>query len=104
MNALLAVIAAGVASYALRYSSILVLTRWRLPPRAERALGYAAPAAVGALLATTLRAQLPALDPAQAGARVLAIGLAAIVVARTKSPSIAMLVALPAVWISAAIF
>jgi branched-subunit amino acid transport protein len=103
MSAFLIVLAAGVACYVIRYASLVVLTRWPLPARAERSLRYVAPASVGALLATTMRADLPALDGPDAFARIVAIFVAAVVVARTQRAFLGVVIGLPVVWLITAI-
>ena len=103
MSAFVVVVIAGVACYVIRYASLVVLTRWPLPARAERSLRYVAPASVGALLATTMRADLPVLDGPDAFARIVAILVAAVVVARTQRAFLGVVVGLPVVWLLTAI-
>jgi branched-subunit amino acid transport protein len=97
------VLVSGAACYALRCSTVLALSRWSMPEPVERALRFVAPASIAALLATTLRADLPGLVTSEAAARAVAIAVAAIVAARTRSATAAVLVGMPAVWITTAI-
>lgn len=98
MSALLVVLAAGVACYALRASTVMLLTHWSLPLPVARALRFVAPASIAALLATTLRAEVTALDAPDMAARAVGLCIAGVVAARTRSATAAIFVGMPAVW------
>ena len=55
------------------------------------------------MLATTMRADLPALDGPDAFARIVAIFVAAAVVARTQRAFLGVVIGLPVVWLITAI-
>jgi branched-subunit amino acid transport protein len=99
MSVFVAVAAAAVASYALKYGAVAALTRWRLPAPVAAALRFVAPASIGALLVVTLRADLPTLDHADVLARAAGLLVAGVAAARTRSATTAVLLGVPTVWI-----
>ena len=79
------VIAAGAATFAMRFSFIALFGRVEIPPTLERALRYVAPAVLAALTV-----------PAVLAPAAIVGGLAAW---RTRSIGAAIVVGLPALWL-----
>ena len=101
MNAFLVVIGAGVVSYLLRVSMLLLASRFGLPVVLVRAARFAVPVAFAALATTALLSH-GAFD-ADTIASGGAIGIAAVAVRRTGSSTAALLAGMPALWILSAI-
>jgi branched-subunit amino acid transport protein len=90
VRALLIVLAAGAATYALRIAMPMVLGRRTAPAWLQRTSPYVLPAAFAAMVATAVS------GPEQ----LLAVGAAAGVAARTRSSVTAIAVGLPALWLA----
>ena len=100
MRAFAIVIAAGLGSYLLRVSMLVVAARGGLPPLIERAARHAVPTAFAALAAGSLASLESGSGGLAAGAAVVA---AAVAVRRTGSPHAALLAGMPTLWAVAAV-
>ena len=102
MKVWLVIAAAGLGSYVLRISMLVVAARAALPPVIERAARFAVPTAFAALAATSwahqVRAGVGALAPTAA------IAVAVVAVRRTGSSHAALLAGLPTLWILSALW
>ena len=101
MTAWIVVIAAGIATFAMRFSFIALFGRVAVPPTLERALRYVAPSVLAAITLPAILAPGGSFDPwnVYVPAAILG-GLAAW---RTKSIGAAIVVGMPALWILQAI-
>jgi branched-subunit amino acid transport protein len=99
MNAWLVILAAGLGSYLLRLSMIIVAVR--LPARLDRAAPLVAPAAFAALAVTGVAGALTV--PHQAVPALLALAVAVLAVVRTGSSSAAVLAGMPTLWLATAL-
>ncbi len=100
MSAWLIVVAVGAGTYFARLSFIGALGRRRLPPVAERALDYVAPAVFAALVFPAVVLREGSVDVAPAtNPRLLAAALAALVAWRSKSVVAVFAVGMGALWI-----
>lgn len=90
-------IAAGVGTFALRASAVVLLGRIALPERVLRAIGHVGPAAVGALIA--LAVAHPA-DGARVAPRVFALAVAALIALRTRSIPLTVATAFGLLWLA----
>jgi branched-subunit amino acid transport protein len=89
-------IAAGVATYALRTVLITLVPAHRLPAALRRGLGHLAPAALAALVATAVvghRGVPVLLVPGPVHAALVALAVAALVAWRTRNPALPVLAA-----------
>ena len=100
MRAFAIVVAAGLASYALRVSMVVLVARGALPSLLERAAGYAVPTAFAALATGSL---LSAAAGPAALAPISAVTAAALAVRRTGSPHVALVAGLPVLWATSAL-
>jgi branched-subunit amino acid transport protein len=100
MNAWIVILAAGSGSYLFRLSMIILTGRITLPPYLERASGLVAPAAFAALAAAGVATACIGLGATQAAAPLAAVAAAVIAVLRTGSSYAAILVGMPALWIT----
>jgi branched-subunit amino acid transport protein len=100
MNVFLVVLAAGIASYLLRVSMLLLASRFGVPVVLESTARFAVPVAFAALATTALvpRLAISGHSVAVAGA----IAVAVIAVRRTGSSSAALLAGMPTLWILSA--
>ena len=103
MNAWIVIVAAGLGSYLLRLSMIMLIGRLTMPPWLERASGLVGPAAFAALAAAGVAAACADLGVTQAAAPLAAVAAAVIAVSRTGSPQAAILVGLPVLWATTAL-
>lgn len=101
MSALVAVIGAGVVSYLLRVSMLVVAERYGLPAVVERAARLAVPAAFAALAAASL-ASHTSWRPEDL-APVVAVGVGVAAARRTGSASMAIAAGMPTSWLLAAL-
>ena len=89
MNVWIAVVAAGIATFALRISLMAVFARVTVPRRVEQVLRLAAPASVAALTALALvGATAPAAGAAAALVPWVALAIAVFVSYHTRSVAI----------------
>ena len=95
MTTWLVVLAAAAASYLLRISMVVALAGRELPARIERNLTFLGPSVMAAIVANSLFVHhgAPGLPTAPTAVGVV---VAAVVVARTRRPTQALLVGLPA--------
>ena len=103
MNTWIVIVAAGLGSYLLRLSMIILTGRFTMPAYLERASGLVGPAAFAALAAAGVAAACRGLGVTQAAAPLAAVAAAVIAVARTGSPQAAILVGMPVLWIATAL-
>jgi branched-subunit amino acid transport protein len=95
----LTILLAGIITYAIRLSFILVFGRWQMPEWLRRALNYVPPAVLTAIIFPELLISDGALAVSFGNARLLA-GLIAILVAwRTKSALITIVIGMAALWL-----
>src|SRR5206468_11727331 len=100
MNTWIVIVAVGLGSYLFRLSMIILTGRITMPPYFERASGLVGAAAFAALAATGVAAACRGLDLTQAAAPLAAVAAAVIAVLRTGSSQAAILVGMPAFWIT----
>jgi branched-subunit amino acid transport protein len=103
MTAWMVIVAAGLASYALRMSMISAPDQVRLPARLEDSAGLVAPAAFAALMVTGLIGTVVAATGSQAVPPVVAVAVAVVAVSLTGRPYAALLAGLPTFWIITAL-
>ena len=96
MNAWIAVLIAGIGSYASRVGMIVVIDRFTLPTWFERVSSYVMPAVFAGLAAASLAA--PLADGTRAAMPVLAGAAATVVVARVRSAAVAVLAGMTVLW------
>ena len=97
MTAFLAILLAGVGTYAMRAVFIVVLARRKFPPLALRVLEYVAPAVMGALVMSML---ITPEGTVVLGAPELGgLGAAALVAAKTRNHIYALVVAMSVFWL-----
>lgn len=100
MSAWLIVVAVGAGTYISRLSFIGAFGSRRLPPVAEQALAYIAPAVFAALVLPAVLLRDASVDVAPAtNPRLLAAALAALVAWRSKSVVAVFAVGMGALWI-----
>lgn len=96
MTVWLVIVAAGLGSYLLRISMLVVAERFGLPPVLERIARLAVPTAFAALAVSSLASRaawnLAFLPP------VLAVAVGVVAVKRTGSPHAAILAGMPTLW------
>lgn len=96
MTVWLVIVVAGVGSYLLRISMLVVAERFGLPPVLERIARLAVPTAFAALAVSSLASRaawnLAFLPP------VLAVAVGVVAVKRTGSPHAAILAGMPTLW------
>jgi branched-subunit amino acid transport protein len=102
MSTWAAVVAAGVGTYLLRISMVVLAARRGVPDWLERVTGHAVPAAFAALATAALGRHVgfEAAALAPLGALVVAV----IVVWRTGSSPTAVLAGMPTLWLLSALF
>jgi branched-subunit amino acid transport protein len=103
MSAWIVIVAAGLGSYLLRLSMIILTGRFTMPAYLERASGLVGPAAFAALAAAGVAAACRGLGVTQAAAPLAAVAAAVIAVVRTRSPQAAILVGMPVLWVTTAL-
>jgi branched-subunit amino acid transport protein len=99
MTTWVVVLAAGVATYAVRISMVVVLQERPVPGWLEPVLALAGPAVLAAIVGAAVAAPNGTVDPPPA-ATVIALGAAAFVVRRTDKPALALAVGLPIAWVA----
>jgi len=101
MSVVLVVVAAGIATYALRVSMLIVAARRGLPAIVDRAARFALPvsfaAAATSQLAEHVGARRGDLAP------MAAVAVAAVVARCTRRPDIALLASMPTLWVLSAL-
>ena len=97
MTMWIVVIAAGVATFSIRFLFIGLLGRYAIPPMLERALRYIAPAVLAALAVPAVLAPGGMVDPWNAFVPAAIVG--GIAAWATKSIGAAIVVGLPALWL-----
>ena len=102
MSPWLVVVLAGVGTYLLRISMLVVAAHAGVPPLIERAPRFAVPIAFGALAATSLTG-LVATTGAAAVPPVLAVAVGVVVASRTGSSRAAIFVGMPTLWLLTAV-
>lgn len=96
MNAWAAVLAAGVASYGLRLGVVVFVARRTLPAWFERVTAYVMPAVMAGLAAIALAG--PVSSEVATAAPVVAGAIATVAVARLRSPAMAVVAGMTALW------
>ncbi len=95
----LTILAAGVITYAIRLSFILVFSRWEIPQWLQRALRFVPPAVLTAIILPELFISSGKLDISLENGRLVA-GLVAILVAwRTKNVILTILSGMVVLWL-----
>lgn len=97
MTAWIVIIAAGVATFAMRFSFIALFGRFSVPANVERALKYVAPSVLAALTLPALLAPGGTFDPWNVFVPAAVLG--GLAAWRTKSIGAAIVVGMPALWI-----
>jgi len=97
MTMWLVVIAAGIATFAMRFSFIGLFGKVGIPVPLERALRYVAPAVLAAITLPAILAPDATFDPWNAFLPAALVG--AVAAWRTKSIGAAIIVGLPALWL-----
>ena len=97
MTAWTVVIAAGLATFAMRLSFIAVFGRFSVPPTMERALKYVAPAVLAAITLPAILAPGGTFDPWNAFVPAAILG--GVAAWRTRSIGAAIVVGMPALWL-----
>jgi branched chain amino acid efflux pump len=103
MNAWTVILAAGLGSYLLRLSMIVLFDRITMPGYLQRASELVAPAAFAAMAAAGIATDCMSLGVARAAAPLAAVAAAIIAVLRTGSPQAAILAGMPALWVATAL-
>jgi branched-subunit amino acid transport protein len=103
MSLWLTILGAGVVTYAIRLSFILMLERMEVPPRARQALRYVPPAVLSAIVFPELLLRDDEFDLSLGNLRLLAGVLAALVAWRTKSVLLSIAAGLGALWVLQAV-
>ncbi|MGI9667795.1 MAG: AzlD domain-containing protein [Acidimicrobiia bacterium] len=91
------VVLAGVATFAMRLSFIALFGKVAIPPNAERALRYIAPAVLAAITVPAVLAPGGVFDPWNAYLPAAIVG--GLAAWRTKSIGAAIVVGLPTLWL-----
>jgi len=99
MNVWLVIIAAGVITYAIRLSFILLFGKMNVPVVIQKALRYVPPAVLSAIVFPELLVQENRLNLSLNNARLIAGVLAALIAWRTKSILLTILVGMAALLI-----
>jgi len=99
MNIWLTFLAAGLVTYAIRLSFILMVGQREVPELLRRALRFVPPAVLTAIIFPELLVSAGELDFSLHNPRLLAGLLAALVAWRTRSPLLTILVGMLALWI-----
>jgi branched-subunit amino acid transport protein len=102
VNAALIVVTAGLGSYALRASMVMVAAHAGVPKVFARVSRYTVPVAFAALAASALAGARPGDHPGPVAA-VVAMTAAVIAVRRFRSPLAALPAGLPVLWIFSAL-
>jgi branched-subunit amino acid transport protein len=98
VNAWIAVLAAGLGSYAFRVGTVLILDRVVIPPWFGRVSAYVMPAVFAGLVAGSLAEPLTRQDAV--AMPVLAGAAATAVVARRRSAALAVAAGMSTLWIT----
>lgn len=97
MTMWIVVIAAGIATFAMRFSFVALFGRIAVPPMLEEALRYVAPAVLAALTVPAVVAPGGTFDPWNVFVPAAVIG--AVAAWRTRSIGASILIGLPALWL-----
>lgn len=97
MSMWVVVVAAGIATFAMRFSFIALFGRVGVPAQLERALRYVAPAVLAAITLPAILAPGGTLDPWNAFVPAAIVG--GLAAWWTKSIGAAIAVGLPALWL-----
>jgi branched-subunit amino acid transport protein len=100
----LTILLAGVITYGIRLSFILVFGRWQIPASLQSALRFVPPAVLTAIIFPELLVANGSPALSLGNARLLAGALAILVAWRTKSAVITILVGMGALWLFQWIF
>lgn len=95
---LIAIVLAGVGSYAMRAVFIVLLADAAFPPLAKRALEYVGPAVMGALVVSMLSSSDGTINIGPA--ELFGLGAAAIVAAKTRNHLMTLLAGMVVFWFS----
>jgi branched-subunit amino acid transport protein len=98
----LVVVLAGIGTYLLRISMLVVAARSGVPAIVERSARFAVPIAFGALAATSLTGLVVASGPA-ALPSLVAVTVGVVVARRTGSSRTALLTGMPTLWLLTAV-
>ena len=98
MSLLLTILAAGVITFATRASFIAAGDRVELPDTVERALRYVAPAAFAAIAAPAMLGGDQFAEFGDDLPRIIAVVIAGVVIARTRSVPLSLLTGMSALW------
>ena len=102
MNTFLAIVLAGIGTYASRALFIVALANQRFPPLALKALEYVAPAVMGALIVSML--STPAGDVLIGAAELSGLSAAALVAWKTRNHIYTLVAAMAVFWVVGAFF
>ena len=97
MTMWIVVVLAGIATFAMRFSFIALFGKFEVPPQAERALKYVAPAVLAAITLPAILAPGGTFDPFNAFVPAAIVG--GLAAWRTRSIGAAIVVGLPALWL-----
>jgi branched chain amino acid efflux pump len=100
MTLLAALAVAGLLTFAIRLSFILLLSRVAVPPLLVHALRFVPPAVLSAIVASEIFIRDGAPDLSLGNVRVLAGALAALVAWRTRNVFLTIGVGMAALWIA----
>jgi len=103
MNIWLTIVIAGLVTYAIRLSFILLIGRREMPVMMQRTLRFVPPAVLTAIIFPEVLMPGGSLDISLGNLRLLAGLLAALVAWRTKNAVLTIVVGLAALWIMQAI-
>jgi branched-subunit amino acid transport protein len=99
MNLWLVMLLAGLATYAIRLSFILLIGVRKPPELAERALRFVPPAVLTAIFVPELLLPESQLDVSLGNARLIAGAIAIVVAWRTRNIFLTILVGMGALWL-----
>lgn len=100
MNIWLTMFLAGLATYAIRLSFILLLERFPVPPRLQQALQFVPPAVLSAIIFPEILLKDGRLVQSLANPRLLAGLLAALVAWRTRNAVLTIIVGMAAFYLT----
>ena len=101
MTAWLVILAAGVATFAMRFSFIALFGRYSIPPTVERALKYVAPSVLAALTLPAILAPGGAFDPWNVFVPAAIVG--GLAAWRTRSIGAAIVAGMVTLWVLQAV-
>lgn len=104
MNLWLTLIAAGILTYAIRLSFILLFGRRDVPPVAQRVLAYVPPAVLSALVFPSLLLRDGSLFISPLNFRLIAALVAIIAAWRSRNVLVTILVGMAVLWLLQALF